>query len=165
MLAYPLPIRLGMLFQQVLRGHQHGRRAEAALQGVAIAERGLQIGDFAAVGQSFDGFDGCAVRLHRQHQAGPNDLAVDPHRAGAANPVLAADMRPRQLQMLAQEVRQIEAWQDIRGDPLAVDIQGDCHGRRHAGPPAPGSPRPRSADAQRANSTFARCRRIEAEAC
>ena len=33
-----------------------------------------------------------ARRLHRKHQAGAHRLAVDDHRAGAADAVLAADM-------------------------------------------------------------------------
>ena len=75
-------------------------------------------------------------RLHRQHQAGANDIAVDAHRAGAADAVLAADMGPGQLQMLAQEVRQIEPRQNMRIDALAIDVERDGHRRRHAGPPA-----------------------------
>ena len=70
------------------------------------------------------------LRLHRQHQAGTNDIAVHAHRAGAANAMLAADMRSRQLQMLAQEVRQIEARQDLRVDALAVDLQARSAKRR-----------------------------------
>ena len=63
------------------------------------------------------------LRLHRQHQAGAHDLAVDAHRAGAANAVLAADMGPRQLQMLAQKIRQIEPRQNLRIDALAIDLE------------------------------------------
>ena len=77
------------------------------MQRVAIAEYGLQIGDLAAVGQSFDGLNRGVVRLHRQHQAGTNDLSVHAHGAGTANPMLATDMRSGQLQMLSQEIRQI----------------------------------------------------------
>src|SRR5258708_22400875 len=105
MLTYPLPVRHGFLPQQILCGDKHSWRAKAALQRVAIAKGGLEVGDLAAVGQSFNGYDRCAVCLHRQHQAGTNDLAVHAHRACAANPMLAADMRSSQLQMLAQEVR------------------------------------------------------------
>ena len=39
------------LLQQVLRCYQHARRAVAALQRVAFAKRGLQIGDLAAIRQ------------------------------------------------------------------------------------------------------------------
>ena len=101
----------------------------AALQRIAVAERGLQIGDLAAVGQPFDGLDRCAVRLHRQHQAGTHDLAVHAHRAGAANPMLAADMSTGQLQMLAQEIRQIEPRQHVRIDALAIDVKRNRHER------------------------------------
>ena len=165
MLADLLAVRLGLLLQQILRGHQHSRRAVTALQCIAIAKRGLQIGDLAAVGQSLDGLDRCAVRLHRQHQAGTNDLAVHAHGAGAADPVLATDMGSGQLQLLTQEIRQIEPRQNMRIDALAVDLERDRHGSGHARPPALRSGRPRSAATQRISSTFARCRRIEADAC
>ena len=124
MLADPLagPAR-PRCFKQILRGHQHSGRAIAALQRVAVAKSGLQIGDLAAVGQPLDGLNGRAVRLHRQHQAGTNDLAIDAHRARAANAVLAADMGSGQLQMLAQEVRKIEPRQNVRIDALAVDMR------------------------------------------
>jgi hypothetical protein len=50
MLADSLPIRFGLLLQQILRGDQHSRCAKAALQGIAIAKGHLQVGDLAAVG-------------------------------------------------------------------------------------------------------------------
>src|SRR5213596_3002673 len=152
MLAYPLPIRLGFLLQEILRGDKHSRRAKAALQSVAITKGGLQVGDLAAVVQSFNGYDRCAVCLHSQHQAGTNDLAVHAHRASPANPVLATDMCSSQLQMLAQEVRQVETRQNMRIDGFTVDFERDWHGSRHTGPPAMRSGRPRSADAQRASN-------------
>ena len=163
MLAYPLPIRLGFLLQQILCGDKHSRRAKAALQSVAISKGGLQVGDLTAVGQSFDGFDRCPVCLHRQHQTGTNGLAVHAHRTCAANPMLATDMRSGQLQMLAQEVRQVESWQNVRIDGLTVDFERDWQGGHHTGPPAAGGPR--SAEAQRASNIFARCRRMAADAC
>src|SRR6266436_7372585 len=166
MLAYPLAAWLGMLSQQVLRSHQHARRAIAALQRVAIAKGGLQVGDFAAIGQAFDGLDRPAVGLHREHQAGSDDFIVYPHRAGAAHAMLATDMRSRQMQMFPQKVREIEPRQDMRIDALAIDMERDWQRSRHAALPlAPRSGRLSSADMQRASSTFARCRRIEAVAC
>jgi hypothetical protein len=50
MFADLLTIRRRTLPQQILRGHQHSGRTEAALQRIAIAKSCLQIGDFAAVG-------------------------------------------------------------------------------------------------------------------
>src|SRR5205807_5626780 len=55
--------------QQFLRAEQHARRAKAALQGIAADECLLQVGDLAAVGHAFDGFDARAVALHRQDKA------------------------------------------------------------------------------------------------
>ena len=54
------------------------------------------------------------IGLHGQGQAGPNDIPIHAHRAGPADPVLATDMRPGQMQVLAQEVRKIEARQNLR---------------------------------------------------
>src|SRR5258706_14786974 len=73
-LTYPLPVRHGFLPQQILCGDKHSWRAKAALQRVAIAKDGLEGGDVAAVEQSFNGYDRCAVCLDRQHQAAQNDL-------------------------------------------------------------------------------------------
>jgi len=79
--------------------------------------------------------DRCVVGLHRQHQAGPHDLAVDAHRAGAANAMLATDMRARQLQVLAQEVRQIKPRQNQRLDALAIDLERNGDVGRHSRSP------------------------------
>src|SRR5260370_15836999 len=165
MLPYPCAIRCRMVCQQVLRCHHQSRRAKPALQRITIAKGGLQIGDPAAVGKSLDGLDRCAVRLHRENQAGTNDLTVHADRTCAANPMLAPDMRPGQLKMLPQEVCQIETRQNMRIDALTINIERYLGGGRHTGPPVLRSGPPRSANAQRAISTFARCRRMEADAC
>ena len=68
-------------------------RAVAALHAVGLAERVLDHAELARRGrQPLDGGDGVAVGLHREHQAGAHRLAVDQHRAGAADAVLAAGM-------------------------------------------------------------------------
>ncbi len=114
--------------QQVLRGREHAGRAVAALQGVALLERRLQVGDLAGIRQAFDGLDLGAVALHRQHQAAAHDLAVHPHGAGAADAVLAADMAAGERQILAQEIDQRLARLDALGDRLAVDGEGNVEG-------------------------------------
>ena len=108
--------RLGqrLVRKQIMRGDQHGRRAIAALQRVAVAEGGLQIVDRAAIGQPFDGLDRSPVGLHGERQTAPHDLAVDANRAGAANAMLAADMRAGQSELVAQKIRQMRAWLDLR---------------------------------------------------
>ena len=101
-------IRLRLLPQQVLRRDQHARRAVAALQRIALAERVLQIGDLAAVGQPFDRFHCTTIRLHGQRQAGAHDLAIEAHGAGAADAMLATDMGAGETEVVAQEVGEIE---------------------------------------------------------
>ena len=78
----------------------------AALQGVALCERRLQVGDLAAVASALDGLHRGAVALRRQHQAAAHDLAITRTRAGAADAMLAADMAAGQRQVLAQEIDQ-----------------------------------------------------------
>ena len=43
--------------------------------------------------EAFDGLHAAAVGLHGKHQARAHTVAVDQHGAGAADAVLAADMR------------------------------------------------------------------------
>ena len=45
-----------------------------------------------------------AVGLHRERQAGARGDAVDAHRAGAADAVLAADVGAGRAELVAQEV-------------------------------------------------------------
>ena len=58
------------------------------------------------VRQTFDGADRAALGLHRKHQAGAHRLAVDNDGAGAADAVLAADMRAGLPAILADRVGQ-----------------------------------------------------------
>ena len=99
-------------------------------------------------------------RLHRQHQAGAHDLAVNAHRARAANAVLAADMRAGQFQMLAQKICQIKPRQHESIDTLAVDVERNGDGSRQVSAPASSSGRESNAATHRDNNTFARCRRM-----
>jgi hypothetical protein len=57
-------------------------------------------------GQRFHRPDRAPVDLHREHEAGAHRLAVDLHRARAADPVLAADVRAPHAEVVAQAVRQ-----------------------------------------------------------
>src|ERR1700737_4894340 len=77
---------------QVARGDQHRRRAETALQPVALMKAAAQSLHYWVAGEAFD-------RAHRtlgagdgEHQARTRRRAVDKHRAGAAHAVLAAEM-------------------------------------------------------------------------
>ncbi len=96
----------GLLLQRVRRQHQEARRAEAALQAVVVDEGLLQRMQLLAVGEPFDGADLPAVGLDREHQAGADRLAVEDDRAGAADAVLAADMRAGLAAVVADRVDQ-----------------------------------------------------------
>ena len=66
---------------------------------------------------------GCP-RLHREHQAGAHRPAVDHHRAGAADAVLAADMRAGQAAS-SRMARQDLARLDMDRVVAAVDVERD----------------------------------------
>ena len=75
--------------------------------------------------------DVAAVGLHGEHDAGAHRLAVEEHRAGAADAVLAADVRAGQTQLVPQEVAEQKARLDGRARrrwPLTVTAMG-CTGR------------------------------------
>src|SRR5213596_1800061 len=85
-------VRIGMLAQERHERHEDARRAEAALQPVSLAERGLKRMQRVAraVSKALHGLDLVAVRLDGEHEAGADRLAVQQHGAGAAHPVLTS---------------------------------------------------------------------------
>ena len=117
--------RIRLDAQQVERGQQHAGRAEAALQAVVAPEGRLQRMERAVLHQALDGRDLGAVGLHRQHQARARGLAVHQHRAGAADAVLAADVRAGEREVLPQEVDEQLADGAPPGARHAVDREPD----------------------------------------
>ena len=63
-------------------------------------------------------------------------MRVEPHRAGAAHAVLAADMGAGERKIVAQEIDQRLAHLDPRGNILAVHAQSDVESTRGHGAPA-----------------------------
>ena len=116
---------VGLALQHAGHQHQKAGRAEAALQAVIFHEGALQRIQFVAVGKAFDGADLFALGLHREHQTRAHRIAVDQHRAGAADTVLAADMRAGLTAILADGIGQRAARLDAHGVRLAVDVQRD----------------------------------------
>ncbi len=117
---------VALAVDQIDRGHDHARRAEAALQAVMLAERLLHRMQRRAVGgQPLDGLDLVAVGHDRERGAGLHRLAVEMHDAGAALRGVAADMGAGQAQILAQKLHQQGAGVDIGVDGAAVHDQGD----------------------------------------
>ena len=94
--------------EQVVHRHDEAGRAEPALHRAGLDERALHVGHRAAfVGlQPFDGHDLGADGRRREHEARAHEHAVDEHRARAALALLAAGLRARQPEPLAQHVEQ-----------------------------------------------------------
>src|SRR5665213_3936651 len=88
------------------RGHDHARRAIAALQSVIVAERGLHRMQLVALREALDGGDAGAVGLSDQRRAGFNGPAVDMDDTGAALAGVATDMGAGQVKMIAQQMDQ-----------------------------------------------------------
>jgi hypothetical protein len=59
---------------------------------------------FAILGQTFNGGDLGAVRLHGEQRAGFHRLAIEQDGAGAANARFTADMCASQLAIVTEEV-------------------------------------------------------------
>src|SRR5262249_22081908 len=111
---------------------------EAALQRVAAHERVLQVGNLAGVRHTLDGFYTAAGTLHRKGQAAAHGHAVEPHRAGAAHALLAADMAAGEAEPLAQEVDKRGAHLHGLAHVLAVHRESDGAGLFSHGGASPG---------------------------
>src|SRR5258706_4037773 len=135
-LADLLLARIPVAYEERARGHQHARRAEAALQTVLLGEALLHRMELAALLQALDRGDLRAVGLHREHGAGFDWLAVEVHRAGAAVARIAAGMRARHPEHFADQVHAQKARLDFRLAHRAVDGYADLVHRHGQFPPA-----------------------------
>ena len=115
--------------QQVVRGDDQPRRAEAALHGAGLQERLLdRVQLVLGRREPLDGHDLAALGLAGQHQARAHELAVEVHRARAALALLAGVLGARQREPLAQHVQQALALPDaVDLARLAVDRAGQPH--------------------------------------
>src|SRR2546426_11150070 len=115
-----------VVLHQVDRAHHHARRAEAALQPVAVVEGHLHRVQLAVLRrQALDGGDLGAMHLCGQHVAGLHRLAIDVHGAGTALRRVAADVRAGEAQVLAQELDEQGRWRDLACDRRAVHLECD----------------------------------------
>src|SRR5581483_7566087 len=105
----------------VARGHQHAGRAVAALEPVLGLEGGAKPRGNRILVEPLDGADLAPLAGERQGDAGARRRIVDQQGAGAADAVLAADMRAGQELLLAQEIGEAGARLDHRADRGAVD--------------------------------------------
>ncbi len=72
-------------------------------------EGGAQFTGDRVVVEPFNGGDVGARAGAGEGQAGPRRLAVEEHRAGATDSVLAAEMGPGQVEGVAQDVAEMRA--------------------------------------------------------
>ncbi len=137
--------RVGVLAQVGVERHQEARGAEPALQRVVLVEGRLQRAGLEALDRAHV----APVGLDGERQAGAHRLAVELHRARAADAVLAADLRAGEA-LVADEVRQQRARLDLGLVLGAVDAHGDAHAGRGVWPRR--SSRPASTSARRVTS-------------
>ena len=58
---------------------------------------------------------------------------IDEHGAGSADPVLATEVRPGQLKIVAEHIGERLPWLDVRGIARPVDDQFDINPVAHLG--------------------------------
>src|SRR3972149_9197359 len=92
---------VGIAVQQVGDRDDEARRAETALHRPGLHESLLYRMQPILGRQRFHGPYLAFVRLRRQNQAGADQFTVQPDGTGAALPLLAGVLRPRQAQVLA----------------------------------------------------------------
>jgi hypothetical protein len=132
------PARHAASPQQLLRAEQHPGRTEAALQRVAAHECILQVGDLAGIRHALDGFDPAAGALHREHEAAAHRHIVEPHRAGAADALLAPHVAAGEAEPLAEKIDERDAHVHGLAHLLAVDHEGNGADVFRHGGAAPG---------------------------
>ena len=119
---------LGVVLAQVDGAHHHARGAEAALQAVALLEGRLhRMQRAVGLRDALDGGDLGAGHLGHQHVAGLDRAAVDVDRAGAALRGVAAHVRARQLEVLADRLHEEGVGGRIDRDRAAVDREWNLH--------------------------------------
>src|ERR671934_273475 len=116
-LGQPVAVRA----EELDAGHDHSRRAEAALERVALPERLLQRMQLAVARETLDRRDLAAVGQNRERGARLHREPVEVDRAGAANRRVAADLRPGEPEVVAEEVDEQRPRLDLRLVPDAVD--------------------------------------------
>ncbi len=119
--------RLGVVGEERLGGHDHARRAVAALRREAVGERLLDRVERAVAGQPLDRRDLRADRLHREHEARVDDGPVEVHGARRALALVAGAFRAGELEIVTQNVDQRTAGvhQQVVGNAVDVEVDGD----------------------------------------
>ncbi len=94
-------VRLFVAGEQTGRGHQHARRADAALGRTVALEGRLEGRKRAVGGQALDRCHFSTGHLPDRDQAGAHLLAIEQNRAGPAIAGVAADLGAGQPKLVA----------------------------------------------------------------
>src|SRR5207237_6479567 len=97
--------------------------AEAALARLLLDERALQGMELLDGAETLDGRDAPLDRRRNGCDARAHVLAVDQHRARATLREPAAELRPVQLEVVAEDIEQRRVCVDRDRPPLTVDAQ------------------------------------------
>src|SRR6185436_11895786 len=127
----------GIVFEQLVRRHNHAWRAEAALQTVLVPERLLQGMQLTVLGETFDGRNRAAVGLDGETGARPDGDAVDQNRARTALTGIAPDFCSGDAAQLANEMGEEQARLDIA--LVSTAVHGDADGNFHGATSGDGS--------------------------
>ena len=122
----------GILLQRPDHADDHAGRAITALECVLRQKRLLHRMQLVAVRQPLNRHHLLLVHVADGCDAGSLAHTVDQHRAGAALPLAAAELRPGQLQILAQhfEQRPVRIGGDGPGFPVQGEADFGVHKRR-----------------------------------
>jgi hypothetical protein len=88
--------------EQPLGAHELSRGAEPALRPVVFYERLLKRIELLTMREALDGLDFSSVGPYRKIAARVDWLAVQQDRTGSAFATVAADLRTRQAEVIAQ---------------------------------------------------------------
>src|SRR5215472_13945954 len=125
-----LPLaRIGVVFDEIERAHDHPRSAEPALQRMVVAERLLHRVQGIAGRDTLDRQHRAALCLQGEQGAGLDGFAVDMNDTGAALARVAPDMSTGEAKLLAQQLHQKRSALDGRRNRLAV--YGKAHRLLH----------------------------------
>jgi len=142
MLAYPLPVWLSMPFQDLRRPSALPACKNPHCNALRARKAALQIGDLRRCRYP-RWFRRTRRGLHRRASGRKRTISPFTRTVQASARPHARNRHgvPVSCRCLAR-VCEIEPWQDMRVDVLAVDVKRDWHRSRHAGPPALRSGRP-----------------------
>ena len=124
-LANLIGARIGIPLQERLGRDEQARRAVAALRRPEVGEGLLQRVQAPVITEALDGHDVAGVAFEREEQAGQRRRPIHQHRAGAAFAELAAVLRARQIQILAQDLEQRLVGIERDLPRFTVDAQGN----------------------------------------